>query len=356
MEPTRTLCDPQPAAADRMEYLDVAKGILIILVIIAHHLLGAGSFKRYLYYMGVTPFLLITGFLCAYRKEWERPFGKTAVGKLRKLIYPFFTFSIINLLWNILFYKLVFTSQVPDCSIPQMLIYTVSTYGYNALWYLPCAFWGTLLFFALRRLKHHGLVWVISAIGLLVFYILLDRKLTGLGIVSYIYSYVFRSVVAMVFLYAGSLIFLVFRSMGRALEILLLLICTTFSAVVIVMHQVYPEFFPHANLAAHSIGNPYVYYLATVSHTMAILLLCRKFLKKSRVLSYFGRNSLVLMALHMDVTGRIAWCLFPQMRMDFGETVNSIIVIIMELLMFPVIITVINRWFPFVLTLKKVKN
>ena len=356
MTSVRTLSHQQPAAADRIEYLDAAKGIFIIFVMALHHLLGADNVVRYLYSMGVTPFFLITGFLCAYRREWERPFGKTVVRKMQKLLYPFLTFSIINLLWNILYYQVVFTSQVPEYSIPQMLLYTVSTYAYNALWYLPCVFWGTLLFFALRRLKHHGLVWAVFAVGILVVYILFDKKLTGLGLVSYLYSYLFRSAAAAVFLYAGSLLFAIFRNLNKSWEALLLLICGVISAVIAVLYQLYPEQFPTANLAVHRIGNPYVYYLAAVSNTTVILLLCRRFLKRSRVLTYFGRNSLILMALHMDVTAKIAWWVFPKLHIDFGEMINSIIVIALELLMFPVIITVINRWFPFVLTPKKVKN
>lgn len=356
MTSAKKLHDRQPAAAERIDYLDAAKGIFIIFIIMGHHLLGADSFVRYLYSMGVTPFFLITGFLCAYKNEWEQPMGKNAAKKVRKLLYPFLTFSVIILLWNVLYYKVVFTDQVPEHSFRAMLIYTVSTYGYNALWYLPCVFWGTLLFFALRRTKHHDLLWAVLTLGFLTFYFLFDKKLTGLGIVSKIYCYLFRVGAATVLLYGGSLLFRVFRSMNKSRENLLLLICAAFSAVIAVLYQLYPEQFPVANLAAHRIGNPYVYCLTAVSNTTVILLLCKKLLKRSRVLTYFGRNSLVLMALHMDVTGRIGWWIFPKLHISFGETVNSIIVIALELLMFPVIITVINKWFPFILSPKKVKN
>lgn len=357
MKSAISLPDQQSAAADRIAYLDAAKGISIIVIITMHHLLDAESFVRYLYSLGVTPFFLISGFLYAHKKEWEQPFGKNCVRKARSLLYPFLTFSAINLLWNFLYYKVVFPSAVPEYSMTEKLFYTVSTYGYNALWYLPCVLWGTLLFFAFRRAKHHKLIWAVCAICLIVFYILFDKKLTGLGMVSRIYCYLLRVAVAAVFLYAGAVLFSVFRKMNGTQETILLLACMVISAVIAALYLLYPERFPIANLAAHRLGNPYVYYLAAISNTTLMLLICKKFLGKNRVLTYFGRNSLILMALHMDVTIRIAWWIFPKLPIDFGERINSVIVIGMELLMFPVIITIINRYFPFILSPKKaVKN
>lgn len=350
MKSTITTCDQPAVTPERIDYLDAAKGIFIILIITGHHLNGAESFIRYLYSMGVTPFFLITGFLCAYKREWEQPFGKICVRKMRKLLYPFVTFSIINLMWNVLYYKVIAPGEVPAYSMQKMLLYTLSTYGYNALWYLPCVFWGTLLFFALRRAKHHDLLWAVLAVCLVVFYILFNIRLTGIGIVSYIYSYLFRITVAAVFLYAGSVLFFVFRNLNKTRENLLLLICTAVSLVIAVLYQLYPEQFPVANLAAHRLGNPYVYYLAAISNTLVILLICKKFLGRNKMLAWCGRNSLILMAMHMDVTIRIAWWTYPHLHLDFGPVVNSLFVIGMELLMFAVIVPVINRYFPFVLT------
>lgn len=256
---------------------------------------------------------------------------------------------MINLLWNILYYKVVYPEVAPEVSFLKMILLTVSTYGYHAMWYLPCVLWGTLLFFALRRSRHHGLLWAALAVGSVMIYILLDERMAGLGIVSYIYSYLFRIAVAVVFLYAGSVLYGVFQALDRRREILLLLPCLAFSAVIAVLYQLFPDHFPVANLAAHRLGNPYVYYLASISNTTVILLLCKWFLGKSRVLAYFGRHSLILMALHMDVTIKTAWWIFPKLSVDFGETVNSVIVIALELVMFPVIITVLNRYFPFIL-------
>ena len=347
------LHDQRTAGADRIDYLDAAKGFFILLIVTEHHLLGADSLVRYLYSMGVPSFFLITGFLYAYKREWEQPFGKISARKIRKLLYPYFTFSAIILLWNVLYYKVVFPSAVPEYSIKLMFLYLATTYGYHAMWYLPCVLWGSLVFFALRKARHHGLIWAIMSICTVVVYVLFDARLTGLGLLSYIYSYLLRIAVAAVLLYAGSVLFFVFQKMNRQQENLLLLVCTVISVVIAVMYQLYPEHFPIANVAVHRLGNPYLYYVTAISNTLVVLLLCRKLPGRKRVLSYLGRNSLILMALHMDVTVSIAWYIHAKLQLDFGETVNSLIVIGMELMMFAVIIPLINKYFPFILSPRK---
>lgn len=356
MKSPMTLRGRQNAASDRIDYLDAAKGFFILTIITEHHLNGAEWVNRYLYSMGVPSFFLISGFLYAYKKEWEKPFGKTCVRKFQNLLYPYVTFSVINLLWHLLYYKVISPGEVPSNNLEEMLRFTLTTYGYNALWYLPIALWGTLVFLALRRVKHHGWIWAAFSLGLVVFYVLFDKKLTGLGLISYIYCYLFRISVAVVLIYAGSALFTVFRNMNRTQENLLLLICAVFSAVVAVLYQLYPEQFDYANVAVHRMGNPYVYFPAAISNTIVVMLLCKKLPGRKRLLSYFGRNSLILMALHMDVTIRFAWWLYPKFHVDFGELINSLLVIGMELLMFPVIITVINIGFPFLLSPGKVAN
>ena len=358
MPSSMTICDNRPAAVGRIDYLDAAKGIFMILIITEHHLQDAEPVVRYLYSMGVPSFFLITGFLYSYKKEWEQPFGKMAAGKVRTLLYPFLTFSIINLLWNVLYYKVVFPSSVPEYTIKEQLFYTASTYGYNALWYLPCVLWGTFLFYRLRRLRYHTVIWAALSTFLVLFYILFDAGLTGLGLVSYIYCYLFRTAVAVVFLYAGFLLFSLFQRMNSTQENWILLLCTVFSCGAAVLYWLYPEHFPLANIAVHRMGNPYLYYLIAVSNTLVVLLICKKYLKGNKVLAYFGRNSLILMALHMDIFVRIAWYIVAKLQLRFGETGNSMIVIALELAMAPVFIFMINRFFPFLLKFpaKNTKN
>ena len=347
MEWARSQEDKNRIPSDRIDYLDSAKGISILLIVISHHLNGWDLAKNILCSFRITPFILISGFLYAYKNEWEKPFRSVVLRSARRLLYPFATFSVILLIWNVLYYKVVFPTAIPEYSMQKMLIYTVTTYGYNALWYLPLIFWATLLFMAIRKTNHHHLICIVSSIALMVFYILFDEQLTGRGLVSYIYCYAFRVMIATVFLYAGYVLFCALKSMNEKQENLLLISCVIIFAIIVALYRFYPEQFPIVNLAAHRLGNPYVYYLTSIAASVVIILICKKYLGANAVLRYFGKNSLIVMALHMDVTVRIAWWILPKLHIHYGDMVNSLFVIALELAMFPIIITVINKCFSF---------
>lgn len=358
MEWARSQEDKNRIPSDRIDYLDAAKGISILLIVISHHLNGWDLAKNILCSFRITPFILISGFLYAYKNEWEKPFRSIVFRSAQRLLYPFVTFSAINLIWNVLYYKVVFPTAIPEFSIKEMLIYTLTTYGYNALWYLPLIFWATLLFMAIRKTNHHHLICIVSSIALIVFYILFDKQLTGRGLVSYIYCYTFRVMIATVFLYVGYVLFFVLKNLNEKQENLLLISCVIVFAIIAALYRFYPEQFPIVNLAAHRLGNPYVYYLTSIAASVVIILICKKYLGANAVLRYFGKNSLIVMALHMDVTVRIAWWILSKLQLNYGEVVNSWLVIGMELIMMIPIITVMNRWFPFLINLpvRKVKK
>lgn len=349
MEWARSQEEKNRIPSDRIDYLDAAKGISILLIVCLHHLNGSDLAKKIFCSISIVPFILISGFLYAYKNEWEKPFRSVILRSAQRLLYPFATFSVILLIWNVLYYKVVFPTAIPEYSMQKMLIYTITTYGYNALWYLPLIFWATLLFVAIRKTNHHHVICIVSSIALIVFYILFDKQLTGRGLVSYIYCYTFRVMIATVFLYVGYVLFFVLKNMNEKQENLLLISCVIVFAIIVALYRFYPEQFPIVNLAAHRLGNPYVYYLASIAASVVIILICKKYLGANAVLRYFGKNSLIVMALHMDITVRIAWWILSKLHINFGDVVNSLCVIALELAMFPIIITVINKCFPFLL-------
>ena len=335
---------------ERLDHLDAVRGLCVLLIVIEHHLLDADFVVRYLCSFSLPPFFLISGYLYAHKKEWERPFKAIAAKNIRRLMYPFVTFSIINLIWHLLYYKVVFRTTVPDSvTLPELLLYSVTTYGYNALWYLPAMLFGTLLFFAIRKQKHHRLIWAVSAVLIIVLYILFDKKLSGHGIFSYIYCYLFRSTMAMIFIYAGHLLYELLPRIRGKRETFVLTVSALLSGGIMLLYLFAPAHFPIVNLSAHRLGNPYFYYLSAIAPAMVMFLLCRRFAKPKGLLAFFGRNSLIIMATHMDILVRIAWYIVAKLQLNFGETVNSLIVIALELAMVPVIVPVIHRFFPFIL-------
>ena len=67
----------------RLDYIDTAKGIGIILVVIYHHLLGADYINNWISSFHMPLFFMITGYLYAFRDDYTKPVGEFIVKKLR---------------------------------------------------------------------------------------------------------------------------------------------------------------------------------------------------------------------------------------------------------------------------------
>lgn len=119
--------------------------------------------------------------------------------------------------------------------------------------------------------------------------------------------------------------------MGSVLSVLLMVFCALF----------------HTQLSGRG-AIPYS-YCAAISNCVAFILLCKMSLRSKGVLSYFGRNSMLVMGFHMDIFVRIAWYVIAKLRFNFGETGNAVPVIALERILSPVFIFVINRFFPVLL-------
>ena len=71
----------------RISYIDNAKGILILCIILGHVYTG-GGIHRLIYVFHVPAFFIISGILFNYSKTLEKPFAKCVKEKGKKYISP----------------------------------------------------------------------------------------------------------------------------------------------------------------------------------------------------------------------------------------------------------------------------
>lgn len=151
----------------RLDWLDVLRFLGIFGIFIVHFGSVTGRANPFLH-LYVTPlFIVAAGFSEAISSK-SLPFGQFLHKKIKGLLLPYFVFSLITLV------VLYFTNE-PD--VPTLLdllkraLFGVRNQLYApALWFLPCLFIMSILFWVLRRfIKNKWIILGITAISFGVF-------------------------------------------------------------------------------------------------------------------------------------------------------------------------------------------
>ena len=113
---------------------------------------------------------------------------------------------------------------------------------------------------------------------------------------------------------------------------------------------------PHINISMAEIGNPILFYLTVVSVVgllFSLSLLIDKFFGSVRWLSYIGRNTLVLLCLHIPAFGAIKGaCLLCGVPLTFyGTNAGSLFLWVATFAVLLPVAGLINRYFPFLLNI-----
>ena len=145
-----------PRTLVRDESLDIAKGFGIILVVLGHTMLGlinsdffstprvwpdATTFTIYAFHMPL--FFVISGHLASGK---HRPAGTTIARLIPTIVYPYFLWSIVQGLSQVLMTKYT-TSHVPISALAKILWVPIVPY-----WFLYALFFCHLGYLAIRKL------------------------------------------------------------------------------------------------------------------------------------------------------------------------------------------------------------
>lgn len=147
----------------RLDHLDMAKGLGMILVLIGH-LQGDSIFTfspyikplcAYIFSFHMPMFFIISGILIAVKNDEARSFKDVAKARFRGIMIPYMWFSAFYLLFVII--ALIKGEIMPD-TLYLNIWYVLSCYGMNVLWFLPALYLGELVFiFLRRRIREEGL-------------------------------------------------------------------------------------------------------------------------------------------------------------------------------------------------------
>lgn len=157
-------------------WIDVLKGLGILLVILGHSVKPDGVLATSIYSFHMPLFFFIAGYLYNVSKYLDHV-NKLLVHSFQRLIIPYFLVGLISYIWEVLFFH--WTNPIP---ILASFIYSTGnvvlqfpTLGpVGPLWFLTCLFCARVLFIAICKVSKE---WDIALQCALVIFI------TGIGII-----------------------------------------------------------------------------------------------------------------------------------------------------------------------------
>ena len=348
----------------RLEYIDMVKGIGILGIIVMHS--SVMPTQRAVSWVSsfATPlFFLTSGLLIGCTGEEEKSGREVLLRKSRSLLLPFLYFSLICILRD------TFRMAAGTCDAEELKlqgIALVTFWGSSVLWFLPALFLSEILFvFLKKKLKTAGTcaaVLLLTAVSFFLDDMLMKQAVflpPGKG--SYallcVVRTVFRSVYALPYVCTGYVLFRVGKSVweeegGRSVR-------QFFGGIVLFVSGIPLSVLNgYFDLRSLDMGDtPVLAYLSAALSFLGVLFICKN-CRPIKPLSYFGKNSLIVMATHIDfyllyialnAAYRVNNYIPGWNRVFFFVNVVGIILI----LEIPCI-EAVNRFFPFLLGKRRV--
>lgn len=287
-----------PAAeGQRMTYIDAARGLAIIAVVLGHLPPVPPELVRYIYSFHVPLFFITSGILLSRKDSWKTlSMKELAIKKAKSLLYPYVTISLIS-------FVIVLIRDGAARAVDSAFR-LLSFDGIGALWFLPGLFIAELaFFFAMKYLKgkwragYFAAILLITALfGLLHFRDIENRAFRRFFAVINIVN---RALIGCLFVLAGYY----FGRMREKYHPNKTVLIATAAAAFFVNAVLFR--FNYVDLIYSTIGNPVLFYLNAFLGSYAVLTLSEYIFKKSSLLRFYGRNSFIIFATHVNfgITG-----------------------------------------------------
>lgn len=280
---------------------DIVKGIALYLVVLGHLVVSYGRSFIWIFSFHMPLFFFMSGYFFQPEKY---SFGSFVKQKIKTILIPLFVFMLVGMIvvaivptWDIHLYEnpyfLIFYHGQPE---PLRM---------GQLWFLWALFWASVFFYLLhqmgKKLPENGkvlafVVLAYLATNLLVIYsfprygrypLKIDTACTAT--IFYGAGYAFRK-----------------KKILEALEEQKYLV-TIFTCIIVTIVSRYNG---NVNMSDCMYSNWLLFYIAAFAGIIMINMIARmRFIRESKILAYYGRNTLPMFALHSLLLFAAAWLL-----------------------------------------------
>lgn len=358
----------------RLDYLDMVKGFGIFLVVLGHMEDIATSTRVWISSVHMPLFFIVTGILMAVKNEPDRDYKETVRKKFCGIIIPYLWFSLSYFIIDIgncwIIKNIDFRTFIVDT------ISSLTFYGQSVLWFLPAIFLASIGFIFLKKKLGDKitcpLLLVIAVIAYIIklwFAKLYDANAQSLLVTSLInIVYIFlRALIAQSFVGGGyygkklwEKITMADREeddrsnvaktiSGKRFSFLMGIFLLAVNIPLAMINEC-------ADLRNILLNNVAIYYFAAFCGCFGIILIFKS-LPAIPIVTYFGKNSIIVMAAHVNYyflyAGiRLAWVIDAYNK-HAKHYVFVAVVVVTVFALCAVVIEIINRFFPFVLGKKR---
>lgn len=296
--------------AKRIEWIDVLKGMLIILMIMGHvpnlaRRMGFDDTNYHYFYLVLAVygcFFMQTFFmLTGYTTNFKIPFGKFLVKQLKQIVLPYFSFCMITKIIGVLLFNESLFSNVGGQSI---------FFLWEGYWFLTALLIAKLIYYFIAKIPRQAvqflLCMAVCVLGFAITYIYKEMPDAS----HYNNYFHYRNGLCMViFLWLGTVIHKVPEKGIYALSagFILLYVCTfliNWRTDLPLLGLMPMEYTHTCKFVSFLQVVPYLFY--AFSGSMIAIFIAQK-IKKQGVLEYIGKNSLVFYCMHFTVIQ----CLIP---------------------------------------------
>ncbi len=321
----------------RKNYIDIAKGIGIILVVLGHLTDYNQIIRDFIYSFHRPLFFLLSG---AFAKT-DIPFREYLKKNLKQLYLPYFSFVCLDIILSLL---------LKGFTLKSLLSFAGFTFNIinRPLWFLFALFVIRTVFYFLDKNKY-----IKYAFGLIcVAFVFVGSFLTLPENWVYI-----MLVPGFAFYIAGNVLKPVLTNLDKYVHKYIYVYITAGIAAAALL-----VFTAHINgsvdMTSYNYGYAYLYFINAVLGCFAVLVLSC-FLSKVKALSkpleFFGKNSTVILVFHFYITRQIVPRVFNYLNLSeylYSPVVEVLLLLVIMLLFVPVIITA-NKYFYFIFGRKK---
>lgn len=292
---------------NRIKFLDIARGIAIILMVCGHAD-GTGYVEKAVNLFNMSLFVFISGYLFNSEKIKNlKELFNYDFKRIKKLYIFYFVFEIVYLLLTNIFFKIGFYNS--NVLYGGKKIYPIIS--------LKALFLSILkIIFGMGREPFCGAFWfIISLIFIIVFYSLICFFSNR---VSKNKSKIFKFLLVMIFFIIGCMMYYLNINIPRLSPALTMLIMFYFGELsknskeaikynsnnmflisILILILLYP--FGKISMNANAITNPIYYLLCSLSGIYCILFISKKIERLnycSKIFSYIGSHTISIMGLH----------------------------------------------------------